>query len=136
MADFKEKAELFNSNFVTQYSLISNSSKLLSHIQYLTDNRLSSVSSSQEKIAKVIENVDPNKAHSRDDISIRMVKVCGLSIDKLLEVIFNQFIETFFSRLNGKMVTLFLFTKKGKNRHCQTTVQCRWYLFVGRFLRD
>ena len=41
VADFKEKAELFNSYFATQCSLISNSSKLLSHINYLTDSRLS-----------------------------------------------------------------------------------------------
>ena len=116
MADFKEKAELFNSNFVTQCSLISNSSKLLSHIQYLTDNRLSSVSSSQEKIAKVIENVDSNKAHSRDDISIRMVKVCGPSIDKLLEVIFNQFIETVFFPSEWKNGNIVLIHKKGEKQ--------------------
>ena len=43
VTDFEERAELFNSHFATQCSLISNS-KLLSHINYLTDSRLSSVS--------------------------------------------------------------------------------------------
>ena len=65
MTDFKEKAELFNSHFATQCSLISNSSKLPSHIKYLTDNRLPLVSFSHDKIAKVIQNLDPNKAHSQ-----------------------------------------------------------------------
>ena len=51
---FKEKAELFNSHFATHCSLISNSSKLPSHIQYLTDNCLSCVGLSHDKIAKVI----------------------------------------------------------------------------------
>ena len=58
-------------------------------IQYLTDNRLSSVSSSQDKVAKVIKNLDPNltpNAHGK--------KVCGPSIYKPLEIIFNQCIET------------------------------------------
>ena len=84
----------FNSRFATQCSLISNSSKLPSHIKYLTDNCLSFVSFSHDKIAKVIQNLDPNKAHGHDNISIRMVKVCGPSIYKPLEIIFNQCLET------------------------------------------
>ena len=87
--DFKEKSELFNSYFATQCSLISNSRKLPSHIKYLTDNRLSFLNFSHDKIAKVIQNLDPNKAHGHDNISIRMVKVCGPSIYKPLEIIFN-----------------------------------------------
>ena len=94
VTDFKEKAELFNSHFATQCSLISNSSKLPSHIKYLTDNRLSLASFSHDKIAKVIQNLDPNKAHGHDNISIRMVKICGPSIYKPLEIIFNQCLET------------------------------------------
>ena len=92
--DFTEKAELFNSLFATQCYLISNSSKLPSHIKYLTDNRLSFLSFSHNNIAKVIQNLDPNKAHGHDNISIRMVKVCGPSIYKPLEIIFNQCLET------------------------------------------
>ena len=74
--------------------LISNSSKLPSYIRYLTDNHLSFVSFSHDKISKVIQNLNPNKAHGRDNISIRVVKVCGLSIYKPLEIIFNQCLET------------------------------------------
>ena len=92
--DFKEKAVLFNSHFPTQYSLISNSSKLQSHIQYLTDNLLSCEGFSRDKIAKVIQNLDPNKAHGHDNTSIRLLKICGPSIYKLLEIIFNQCLET------------------------------------------
>ena len=66
MTDFKEKAELFNALFAKQCSLIKNSSKLPSHLHYLTDNRLSSVSFSQDDIAKIIQNLDPNKAHGYD----------------------------------------------------------------------
>ena len=94
VTNFKEKAELFNSYFPIQYSLISNSSKLPSHIQYLTDNLLSCESFSRDKIAKVIQNLDPNKAHGHDNISICLLKVCGPSIYKLLEIIFNQCLET------------------------------------------
>ena len=94
VTDFKEKLELFNSHFAAQCSLISNSSKLPSHIQYLTNNGLSCVSFSHDKIAKVIQNLDPSKAHGHDNISIRMLKVRGPSIYKPLEIIFNQCLET------------------------------------------
>ena len=75
--DFKEKAELFNSHFSTQCSLISNSNKLPSHIKYLTDNHLSFVSFYHDKTAKVIQNLNPNKVHGHDNISTRIVKVCS-----------------------------------------------------------
>ena len=94
VTDFKEKPELFNSHFATQCSLISNNSKLLSHIQYLTDNRGFCVSFSHNKIVKVIQNLDSTKSHGHDNISIRMLKVCGPSIYKPLEIIFNQCLET------------------------------------------
>ena len=64
VTDFKEKAELFNSHFVTQCSLISNSSKLSSHIQYVTDNCLSCVSFSHNTIATVIQNLQSVKKNS------------------------------------------------------------------------
>ena len=57
-----------------------NSSKLPSHFHYLTDNRLSSVSFCQDGIAKIIQNLDPNKAYGHHNISTRMLKICGSSI--------------------------------------------------------
>ena len=62
LTNFKEKAELFSSHFATQCPLISNSSKLSLHTQCLTDNRLSCVSFSHDRIAKVLQNLDPCKA--------------------------------------------------------------------------
>ena len=129
---FKENAELFNSHFET---LLFNKqhSKVSSRIQYLTDNRLSCVSFSQYKIAKVIQNLYPNKRHGH---SIRMLKICCPSIYKPVEIIFNRYLKMAFFSLNGKRVTLFLFTKKGTNKHWKTTVQCCYYLFMGKFLKD
>ena len=94
VTDFKEKAKLFNAFFTKQCSLIKNSSKRPSHLHYLTHNRLSSVSFSQYNIAKIIQNLDPNKARGHDDISIRMLKICDSFICKPLKMIFKQCIET------------------------------------------
>ena len=113
VTDFKEKAELFNSHFATQCSVISNSSKLQSHIKYLTDNRLSFVSFSHDKTAKVIQNLNPNKAHGHDNISIRMVKLCGPWIYKPLEIIFNQCLETGVFPSERKKGNIALIHKKG-----------------------
>ena len=94
VTSFKEKAELFHAIFAKQYSLIKNSSKFPSHLHYLIDSRLSSVSFSQDDTAKIVQNVDPNKVLGHDKISIRMLKICGSSIYKPLEMIFKQCIET------------------------------------------
>ena len=79
--NFKEKSELFNAFFAKQCSLIKNISKLPSHLHYLTGNHLSSVSFSQDDVAKIIQKLDPNKAHGHDNISISMLKICGFSIN-------------------------------------------------------
>ena len=79
VTDFKEKAELFNSHFVTQCSLISNSSKLPSHIQYVTDNRLSCVSFSHNTIATVIQNLQSVKKKIVGQIIPSFNQCCWLS---------------------------------------------------------
>ena len=55
---------------------------------------MSSVSFSQDDIAKLIQNLVLNKAHGQDNISIFVLKICGSSIYKPLEMIFKQCIET------------------------------------------
>ena len=45
-------------------------------------------------IAKVIQNLDSNKAHGHDQTSIRMLKICSTSICKPLEIIFHLFLGT------------------------------------------
>ena len=94
MIDFKEKAEVFNAFFAKQCFLIKNSSKLFSHLHYLADNCLSSVSFSQDDIAKIIQNLDQHKAHGHDNINIRMLKICGSSIYKPLVIMFKQCTDT------------------------------------------
>ena len=57
---------------------------------HLTVSRLCFVRSTQHDIAKIIENLDPNKAHAHYDISISMLKICGPSIYKTQETLFKQ----------------------------------------------
>ena len=39
---------------------------------------------------KMIQNLNPNKAHVPDKISIRMIKICGKSLCKPLEILFKS----------------------------------------------
>ena len=115
MTDFKEKAELFNAFFAKQCSLIKSNSQLPSHLHYLTDNRLSSASFSQDNIAKMIQKFDPNKAHGHN-ISTCMLKICGSSIYKPIELIIKQFIETGVFPSEWKKDNIVFKTKKRKKK--------------------
>ena len=88
--DFKEKAELFNSFFSKQCSLITNNSKLSTSLSYLTDKRLPTITFSAEDVGKIIWSLNPNKAHGHDNLSICMLKLCGDAICEPLLLIFNQ----------------------------------------------
>ena len=81
--DFKEKAELFNSSFPNQCSLLKNRSKLPTKLRYVTDTRLGTINFTIDNIEKIIVSLNPNKANGRDNISIRMLKICGDTICKL-----------------------------------------------------
>ena len=100
ITNFKEKAQLFDSFFADRCSLVSNASNLPFNFTLYTDNRLSTVTFSQDDIGKIIQNLNPNKSHGHDNISIRMLKICGLSI----------------LWTTGKTGTLFLSTKKVINK--------------------
>ena len=95
ITDFKEKAELFNSFFSNQCSLLKNRSKLPTNLRYVTDKRLQrTINFTIDNIEKIIISLNPNKAHGHDNISIRMLKICGNTICKPLELIFEQALTT------------------------------------------
>ena len=45
-------------------------------------------------MAKIIQNFNSNKAQKHGNISIRMLKICGDTISKPLELIFKQVLMT------------------------------------------
>ena len=86
LTEFKVKAEILNSFFAEQCSSMNNSSKLPSTFLKRAEKVISSVSFSSN-VAKIIRELDPNKAHGHAMISIRMLKICDESIAKPLEII-------------------------------------------------
>ena len=78
--DFQKKAEIFNEFFAKQCIVVPNSSKLSSAFIRKTDKYLSTATFYENEIKKAIRNLDPNKAHGHDILSIRMLKICDESL--------------------------------------------------------
>ena len=91
MTDFKKRQ---NSFFAKQCSVIRNDSELPTSLTFYTNNRLSKVSFSHEDVDKIIENLNPNKAHGHENISISILKICGSTIYRSLETIFKEALIT------------------------------------------
>ena len=88
------KDRVFNNFFKKQCTLVENSSKLPIDSSKRTNNLLSTISFTKDDIANIIKNLNPNKAHGFDMISIRMLKICGDSILKPLELILKSCIDS------------------------------------------
>ena len=105
-----------------QCSLISNSSELPPNLHYTTEKRLNTLNFSSNDIEKIIQNLDPNKAHDHDKISIRIIKICSKSICKPLQLIFSQCIDTGSFPLEWKKANVAPFHKTG-DKQCLKNYQ-------------
>ena len=114
MTAFKEKAEIFNNFFAKQCTIVKNTSKLSTDSLKKTNNCLSTISFTNDGIAKIIKQYDPNKAHSHVRISIPMSKICGDSTLKSLELMFKSCIESGKFLIEWKKSNVARFIKNGK----------------------
>ena len=89
----KEKASTFNKHFSNQCKLNINNS-ILPPFNFLTNNSLDTISISNEDILNILNSLNPNKSHGPDNISIRMLQLCGDSIVVPLKIIFKNIIHT------------------------------------------
>ena len=69
---------------------MSKSSVLLNNLAKLRNKSLDTVNFSTDGISKIINNLDPKKAHGHDMLSIPMIKLCENSKCKPLSIIFND----------------------------------------------
>ena len=75
ITDFREKAELLNSLFTNQCSLIKNICVLPTSCENLTDKSFSNITITENDIGKIIKGLNHNKAHGHDMINICMLKL-------------------------------------------------------------
>ena len=93
ITDFRGKAELFNSSFANQCSSVQNSSVLPTDFELFRDKSFSNIIFTDNDVGRIISSLDPNKAHGHDMMSIRLLKICGNSINKPLGLIFRACLE-------------------------------------------
>ena len=114
VTNFKAKANIFNDFFSKQCQPIPNNSTLPSVQSFETSNRLSTVDIDSKKILKLIQGLNSSKAHVHDGISIRMLKIFGLSVITPLSLLFNNCLrDGVFPNNWKKKQTLFQCIKKG-----------------------
>ena len=136
IVDFQEKSEIFNSFFADQCSLISNGSVLPFELPLWTDSSLSSCHFTKDDILRIINNLDPNKAHGHDEISIRMLNICGDLICRHLSIIFKTCLRTGIFPLEWKKANIVPIHKKSDKQTVITTVPFLFYRFVVKYLND
>ena len=112
VTDFLAKANLFNDFFSKQCSTIVNNNSLPTNLTFETENRLSTFGFSTGDIIMIIKALDPNKAHGHNGTSIRMIKLCAISISKPSHILFKNCLENNVSPMNEKREILFLLTRK------------------------
>ena len=66
--------------FAKQCSLPKNNSELPKNLLFFPEKHLIIFQISNDIIIKVVSSLDSNKAHGRDMISIRMLKLCSPSL--------------------------------------------------------
>ena len=83
------KANLFNNFFASQCSPVVNSSTL-PNFSCKTQKQISDFEIKEDDILLIIKNLNSNKAHGWDNVSIRMIELCGKSILKPLKYLFES----------------------------------------------
>ena len=79
LSNFQTKADLYNDFFVEQcFSYDDESTSPASYTR--SDQMLDFIDIDGHKILRATRNLNPNKSHACDDISIRMLKICDDSI--------------------------------------------------------
>ena len=90
VADFKAKANILNDFFSKQCTPLANGGKLPENQVYLINSRINSVAFSDNLVINIIRNLNVNKAHGHDDISIKMIKMCDESLVMPLSITFRN----------------------------------------------
>ena len=92
ISSFKEKASIFNEYFASQCNPLNNGSTL----PFFFKNTMSSlrhIDVDGKFISTIINNLNPNKAHGYDDISVRMLKIVSDEVSIPLKLIFDRCIS-------------------------------------------
>ena len=89
ISDFRVKTNLFNGFFASICTPINNGSTL-PQFAYQTNVKINSFRVNQNDISLIIKTLDAEKAHGWDNISIKMIHICGDPIALPLMLVFEM----------------------------------------------
>ena len=92
-ACFFTKANVFNNFFANKYNILDNGS-FLPDFQVKCNTYTNKVFLPRDEVYKIITNLNPNKAHGSDGISIKMIQLCKQSIVTPSIIIFKTALRT------------------------------------------
>ena len=109
VTDFKEKAKLFNDEFLAlKYIPITNHISYPSLLNLNLTSNWSVINVTDHGILRINRSLNFNKAHGHDDIFIRIFKISNKTTLEPLRIVFTQK----YSQIYGKNLILFQCTKK------------------------
>ena len=89
VTDYASKAQIFIDHFILQCIALNSGSEIPSELP-ITSFQLREFLISDDKILKIIRNLNPNKSHGWDGISGRIIKMCDASLVVPLKLIFEN----------------------------------------------
>ena len=126
VTDFKERANLLNEFLCKQCTPVANDSTL--PILLETPNEtLSSLEIIASDIGKIIKAQKVNKAHGRDEISIRMLKLCESAITEPLYLISKNCLSSNTFPDLWKKANVIPVYKKGDKQLLKIIILCLYY---------
>ena len=93
-SDYGKRANHFNEYSASKCTPLNKGSTVPHSLSNAPTVVLSSFQFNDQDILKIIRVLHVNKAHSCDDISIRMIKICDQSIFKPLSMIYQNCLNT------------------------------------------
>ena len=122
--------------FASKYTPLIDNSVLPEVLDYISTARLSSNNFNNADILQIIKYVNVNKAHHHDNISVKMIMLCGQSIVKPLSVILKNCIDNgIFSHI-WKTSNIIPVQKKSYKQFIDNYRPVSLYQFVVKFLKN
>ena len=106
-----EKADPFNTFFADQRTRLNNLNKF-PPVYLETDKKLCNLSINENDIYTIISNLDPNKSHGWDNLSVRMINLCCDSVIYPLKFIFEGALRELKFYECWEKANMYLFSKK------------------------
>ena len=85
-----EKAKIFNTLFANQCTTVDTDSTLPNPPSTDPQFKIENITLNESKVKLILKLLNPNKSHGWDNISIRMIKMCGPDLAKPLVIIYKN----------------------------------------------